>query len=270
MIPTVESFLPDLEPFITGLAGDHISGALTWEALADRVRAFFTPERLERTESVIPGWRQMAASGGRQETLIHVMSVLVALAQCPEYRQAAPESQALLKWIVLFHDVAKIIRPGQRDPTHAFRSAVVTGGALPALGFPLVDGAGDGPGRLNRWADLTAAAVIQRGDELIQDNRRLPGILAGIAQVFGQDTPAALIITTVLLHMSINNLTDWPQAAPLSDTEIPQVIRAPVVPLLEIMMLADSDAWHLFEPDVRVRYRAETRAVFRRVRALVG
>ena len=232
-----------------------------------RVHDFFTPAMLEKTDTVIPGWRTMADQRDG-ETLVHVVSVLTALLCCPEYLQATPDQQALAQWTVLFHDVAKDIRTVRRDPTHGFRSAAITGRALPVLGFATN---GHDATQIAQWAARTHDAVTPHPEtgELIQDNRQLPGIMTGIHRLFGRQTPAAWIIKAVLLHMSFDVVEDWPQTAPLADHEIQQHLDATLLPLLKIMILVDNDAWTLFDPATKQRYRAEVLGTFEHIEALV-
>ncbi len=263
--PTVATHLPDLRPFIDALAHDYASGAFDgWPAFAARVHAYYTPARMDQFERILPGWQQMA-SYRDGITLIHITAALAALFLLPEYRQANPADQELMQWIILFHDLTKRIIPGTKDHTHAFRSAAVAGRQLPQLGFPV-------NGDVASWAAFTLAATIPHADhgEPIHDNRQLPEILAGIDQLFGPNTPAALIIKTVLLHMSISNLHDWPQAAPFTASDIQQYIEPSILPLLKIMMLVDNDAWTLFDPAVKLGYRIETLEIFEHVALLVG
>ena len=135
-------------------------------------------------------------------------------------------------------------------------------------GFPVT---GDYQSGFQAWAQLTEAAsrLDADGIERIQDNRRLPEILAGIDQMFGHNSATALVVKTILLHFSIDTCSDWPQVAPLSDAEISRYIDLEFLPYLEIMMLVDSDAWALFDPDDKAKMRAETLDVFQEVRALV-
>jgi hypothetical protein len=263
-IPHVAHHLPDLLPFVQQLAHDYDRGTLLdWPTMKTRVHEFFTPAMMDKTDAVIPGWRTMAEQRDGV-TLIHVTSVLTALLVCPEYLAATSEQQALAQWIVLFHDVAKDIRVVERDFTHGFRSAALTGRALPQLGF---DSNGDD---IEPWATLTHHAVVAHPEsgEMIQDNRQLPEIMAGIHQHFGRETPAAMVIKAVLLHMSLDVVQDWPQTAPLTDNEIRQYLDAKLLPLLKIMILVDNDAWALFDTVTKQGYRAETLDVFRRIQTL--
>jgi hypothetical protein len=265
-IPQVAHHLPDLLPFIHELARDYTQGALGNEQqIAAHVHAFFTPAMLDNTDAVIPGWRTMAEQRNGV-TLVHVMCVLTALLLCPEYQQATPEQQTLAQWIVLFHDVAKDVRSGKRDHTHGFRSTAIAGRALLQLGFGRTGNQND----IEKWATLTENAIIQHPDsgEMIQDNRRLPEIIAGIRQLFGRETPAALVVKAVLLHMSLDVVQDWPQTAPLTDDAIRQYLDVTLLPLLKIMILADNDAWALFDKATKQRYRTEVLDVFDRIQAL--
>lgn len=265
MFPQLEHYLPELLPFIESLAQDYNAGNMnSWDTASARVHNFFTPATMAQFEGVVPGWGKMA---GYQDgvTLTHVMCVFTALVLCSEYQKATPDQQAILKWAVLFHDLAKEPARGQRDHTHGFRSAGLTGRILPRIGFPLLDANNE---RLETWAKLAETAITSHAEteQPIQDNQKLPEILAGIQALFGENTPAALIVKTVLLHMSVDVLTEWPQAAPLTEVETVRYVDTALLPLLEIMMVVDNDAWAFFDPATKARHRAETLAVFERLR----
>jgi hypothetical protein len=254
--------------FVSGVARDYQAGALdSWEALAGRARAFFTPARMAEFEALVPGWGEMAAYG-EGVTLVHTMCAFVGLLRSPEYRRATPEQQAEMHWILLLHDLAKWVRPGERDNTHPFRSAALAGGILPARGFPVTDEYGQA---YEHWAALAHAAVLVRQEgaktNYIPDNRYLPPILDGVTRLFGMDTPAALIVRTILLHTAVTVIARWPQAAPLTAEEEARYLDAQLLPLLKMMMLADNDGWELFNAANRDAFRAETLAVFDRLEA---
>ncbi len=63
---------------------------------------------------------------------------------------------------------------------------------------------------------------------------------------------------------------EWPNPASLTDAEIPHCIRPALLPLLEGVMLVDSDAWQLFDPASKTKFRHGTLAVFAGVRRLVA
>jgi hypothetical protein len=92
--------------------------------------------------------------------------------------------------------------------------------------------------------------------------------LDGLKRLFGRNTPAALIVEIVLFHMSISVVKAWPQAAPLTETEVNQYLETELLSLLKVMMLVDNDGWSLFEPPVREAYRQETLAVFEELERL--
>jgi hypothetical protein len=264
-IPIPEYYLPELIAQVRDLARQYALGTLvSWERMSEQVQSFFTPARLDQVEASIPGWRAMASLAGGA-TLTHITAVLTALLLCPEYHQARSEQQALMEWIVLFHDLIKRGEPGKRDHVHAFRSAVNAAQALPALGFATTD---DYANVINDWARLTHSAITrpEGATDEIHDNRQLPAILAGIDQLYGRDSPGALVVKGVLLHMSITVVQDWPQAAPLTEAEIEQYVSTPLLPLLQAMMLADSDGWALFDPDRKEQHRRETLARFAAIR----
>ncbi len=260
----VESRLPELMPFIDELRREYESGTLTsWPQMAEKVHAFFSPAMMDKVELTLPGWKEMASYANAQ-TLIHVTSVLTALTLCPEYQHATPHQQALMKWIVLFHDLAKKPYPGKRDHIHGFVSAALTGKALPHLGFTV-----NNPESIDAWASLTASSITKhpKTGEDIHDNSRLPAIMEGIDKIFSVD--AALVIKTVLFHMSIDVVSEWPQAAPLNTAEIRDYIDADLFPLLKIMMLVDNHAWTFFDSKANQHDRAETLAAFAMVQKII-
>ena len=263
-VPPIESLFPELAPFVAGLAQDYASGKYkSWPGFAETVKAFFLPAMMVQIETVIPGWRRMAgyADGA---TLVHVMAALTALRLAPEYQQAAPQQKAIFQWIVLLHDLGKEIHAGARDNIHAFRSGVLAAKALPRLGFRT---AADYPAQVEVWADLANSAVIQDSNKgvLIQDNRKLPEILAGIDRLFGRNTAPALIVKAILFHLSINTIQDWPQAAPLSALETRRYIGAELLPYIRLIMLIDSDAWELFNEEVRRKQRQAVAFAFQAI-----
>jgi hypothetical protein len=267
--PSFDVLLPDLNKSILELIKDFRAGKInSWEELEERVNAFFTPERMDEVESIVPGWRRMASSSDGV-TLVHVMCVFLGLVMLPEFQNLSPEQQQLAKWIVLFHDVEKAHVRGKKDLTHAFRSAVLTAGRLKTLGFITTE---EHESLLDSWSELTASAVtkLDESSDYIQDNHKLPSIVEGIGRMFGENTPATLITEGVLLHMSIDVVEDYPQAAPLRDEEIKRYVNTDLVPLLKIMMLADNEGWVLFYPEDRLKQRNQTLKVFENVERLIS
>jgi hypothetical protein len=269
ILPRLEDHLPDLVDHVRVLAADIETGELQRnDELVQRNRDFYTSGRMAAIESVAPGWQHMAAQADGA-TLHHVTQVLIALHLLPEYRQAAQRLQTLLEWTVLYHDLGKQVTGGQRDALHAFRSATMAVRSLPRLGFP--DRAVD-PDALDHWTRrvLDASVAAPDGKGLIQDNRQLPGILEGLEQLFGAGSAVAVIVQGVMLHQSLNVVPEWPNPGSLAEAEIPRCIRPALLPVLEGLMLADSDAWQLFEPVSKARYRDSTLAAFVAVRRAIG
>lgn len=264
-----EYLLPDLMGFVRTLDSPFTNEKLRSQPEIDqRVAEFFTPELMDAVEAVIPGWKVMAGHNDG-ETLVHVVTALVVLFQCPEYQKANAQDAVLLKWIVLLHDLAKAPIPFKRDSTHGFKSAALAARILPTVGFEVTDAYA---GYIDEWFTLTSNAITTHvaTGEMIQDNSKLPQILAGIDRLFGENTSAALIVKTILLHMSITVVEDWPQLAPLTTAEIRQHVDRRLLSFLQIMMLVDNDAWAFFDPVTKLRYRQETLAVFQRLRRVVG
>lgn len=268
-IPRLEDQLPDLLAFVRTLARQIEGGELQdGDTLAARIGVFYTAEQMAAIEAVAPGWQEMAAYADGT-TLHHVTQVLVALQLLPEYRQASRYLQALMEWSVLYHDLGKQVIAGQRDALHAFRSATMAARALPRLGFVASEAY---PATLEPWSRLVLGASVATpdGKGSMQDNRALPEILRGIEQLFGAGSAVALIVQAALLHQSLNVVPEWPNPGSLTEAQVPECIRPELVPLLEGLMLADSDAWQLFEPDKKARFRESTLAVFATVRQVVA
>jgi hypothetical protein len=269
LIPNLEDRLPELFAFVRALGRQIDAGELQdGDALLLRLREFYTDDRMQTIERVAPGWQAMAAYADRI-TLHHITQVLIALERLPEYRQASPPHQAMMQWIVLFHDLGKQVIGGQRDALHAFRSGAMAARALPDAGFATSD---TYPAEIEPWAArvLDASVDAPDGKGRIPDNRALPEILQGLDRLFGAGSPASLIVQAVMLHQSLNVVPEWPSPCSLNDADVPLCIRPALLPLLEIMMLVDSDAWQLFDPASKAKFRQSTLAVFADVRQRLG
>ncbi len=263
--PAFDDCLSDLNQFILDLVSLYEAGKLrSWGDLEEQVNAFFTPEKMEQMESRVPGWQKMASykSG---VTLTHVTGVFLGLFMLPEFKSLSAERRQLAKWTVLFHDLEKEFTggAGEKDKTHAFRSAVTTARRLPPLGFAI---APEYEREFGPWSRLVLSAIKTSTDSFgtVQDNTKLPVILTGIEKMFGAGTPGALIVKAVLLHMSINVVIEWPQAAPLTDAEIQSYMDGELLPLLKVMMLADNEGWVLFYPE-REEQRQNTLDAFEKI-----
>jgi hypothetical protein len=264
----LEEHLPDLLRFVRMLAGEIEAGELKdGSALGQRCRDFYTADRMRSIEIVAPGWQDMAAYA-EGATLNHITQALIALQMLPEYRQASHHLRTLLEWTVLYHDLGKQAIAGQRDALHAFRSATIAARTLPGIGFPVT---GAYRSALDPWTRLVLGASVAApdGKGCVQDNRALPEILRGIDDLFGPGSPASLIVQAALLHQSLNVVSEWPNPGSLTEAELSLCIRPPLLPLLEAMMLVDSDAWQLFDPISKARFRQSTLAVFAEVRRRV-
>lgn len=234
-----------------------------WEDLEGRARDFFDRSRMDQMESLVPGWRKMA-SYADGITLVHVMCVFLSMYMLPEFLQLSTYQRQLMKWVILFHDIDKFHIRGRKDTMHAFHSGVVTANRLPDLGFSKTDQYAE---LIHSWSEFTTQAFIPgEGDAApTPDNRKLAGILQGIEQLFGRNTPAALIVKTVLLHISLHVDDQYPTPAPLTMEEAQLYIDSELFPLLRVMMLSDNEGWSLFEPETRARQRRDTLAVFEKV-----
>ncbi len=268
-VPVFEDCFPDLNQFIAELVEAYAPGQLTlWDDLDKKVKAFFTPERMEQMESRVPGWKKMASySDGI--TLVHVMCVFLGLVMLPEFRALTLQQKQLAKWIVLFHDVDKFHIRGKKDTMHAFRSGVETTKALPRFGFPTRPHFHE---RISYWGEYTSQAyTLPDGEGTPKpDNRKLPGILIGIDNLFGKDTPAALITKTVLLHISLHIDPFYPTPSTLTDEEIKRYINHNLFPLLKAMMLADNEGWSLFNPETRAQRSIDAMQAFEKIEGMIS
>jgi len=266
--PLFDFHLSYLNKFILELVVAYNEGEIkSWDDLEKRVESFFTPERMNQIESIAPGWKKMASySGG--VTLVHVTCVFLGLFILPEFKSLPFEQGQLAKWIVLFHDIEKETNKGERDQTHGFRSATRAARTLPGLGFGITR---EYEGLIDLWSRLTNSAMIKSGNsaEYIQDNQKLPEIFDGIKKLFGDNTPASLIVKGVLLHMSIDVVGDWPQAAPLTEEEINKYVDRILYPLLKVMNLADSEGWSMFYTEIRRQQRNDTLKAFEKIDEII-
>ena len=124
------------------------------------------------------------ASYGNGLTLVHVTCVFLGLFMLPEFQRMNEKQQQLAKWIALFHDLEKEVHAGRRDRQHGFRSAVSAARSLPKLGFAVTE---EYQELIDAWSELTFSAIkkVEKFSEPIQDNQKLPEILAGIEKMFG-------------------------------------------------------------------------------------
>ena len=267
--PPFEDKLQFLDQFILELVeAYHTEKINSWDELDREVKAFFTPERLDQMEALVPGWKKMASySDGI--TLTHVICVFLGVYIMPEYQALTPEEQQIAKWIVLIHDIDKFHIHGKKDTMHAFRSGVLAAQILPAFGFPITE---KYDGLIEPWSELTRQAFVPGGEAAAPrpDNRKLPEIFMGIDQLFGEGAPAALITKTILLHISLNIDPDYPTPSPLTETELKRFITPKLLPLLRVMMLGDTEGWALFAPADRVRQMKAAREIFQEVEKLIA
>ena len=201
----LKQHLPDLTDFLQCLVRDHRQGKFNdWHDFRDVCNEFYTEDVMQMIDARIPGWINMA-SYLNQKTLIHVTSALVSLLISDEYKQASPHQQALMEWIVLFHDITKKPQHKKKDHIHGFGSAIITVKALPKLGFKTSEVY---QSHYQTWSTVVSNATVydETLQDHIQDNRKLPKIITGIDDMFGMD--ASLIIKGVLFHMSLSVVDD--------------------------------------------------------------
>jgi hypothetical protein len=269
IFPVFDQYFSDLNEFILRLVNVYEKGGMkSWEDLEGQVKAYFTPERMNQMESRVPGWQKMS-SYTDGITLVHVMCVFLGLFMLPEFRSLNTEQKQLAKWIILLHDLDKVHLSGKRDTMHAFRSGVLAANIMTKFGFPTTPKYQE---LIDSWSEYTVQAFRTGAGSPTPkpDNQKLPEILAGIDQLYGKDTPAALITKTVLLHISLDVDPFYDTPAPLTEDEIRRFIDANLLPLLKVMMLSDNEGWSLFESETRARQRRDTLLAFQRFERIIS
>jgi GNAT superfamily N-acetyltransferase len=261
-LPNLHQLLPVLGHFVQGLAWEYQCDRLSAEDLHRAIVEFYSPREMTNIEKIIPGWNEMATYASGQ-TLIHITCMLLAMLASPEYAQASDDDKLLLEWIAVLHDLGKQATERQRDHAHAFRSAAKAAYILPRLGFPVSDRYTQ---VIDGWAERASRAVIVKEEAVIQDNTYLADILDGIDVMFGARSPAARLIQCILLHMSLDTVPDeWPCPAGLDNELAQRWIDQDLLSLLTAVMLADSDAWNLYNLPTKERYRRMTLNYIRRI-----
>ncbi len=267
-IPSFDKQFPDLNQFILKLVDSYHAGKIkSWNDLEEKVHQFFTPQRINEMEDCVPHWRKMASyANGR--TLVHVMCAFLGMFQMPEFQSMSGCQQQMMKWIILLHDLEKESSYDRRDHCHAFRSAITTARLLPTFGFEPTP---DYKTILDPWSEFTSSAMthLEGSLEDYQDNSKIPEIISGIETMFGNQTPGSLIIKAILFHLSVN-MNLWPPPMPLSDEEAQRYFDKDLLPLLEVMNLADGEGWSIFEPSSRDQLRADTLNVFEKLERLIA
>lgn len=267
--PIFDIEFAELNQFILILADDYRNRRLnSWDELDLRVKLFHTPEIMNTIESKAPGWKKMVSySDGI--TLTHVTCVFLGMFMLPEFQALSAEQQQLSKWIILFHDIDKFHIRGKKDTMHAFRSGVIAANIMPGIGFPKSEKYN---GLIRSWSEFTLHAFIIENENSSPkpDNRKLPEILSGIEKLFGSNSHAALIVKTVLLHISLDVDKNYPTPSPLTDSEIIQFIDSNLFPLLKVMMLSDNEGWSLFDPEIRNQQKRDALEAFIKVEKLIS
>ena len=267
--PPFDVEFKELNQFILMLVDEYNSEKIkSWDDLDKKVKAFYTPERMDTIESKASGWKKMA-SYSNGITVTHVTCAFLGMLMLPEFQTLSAEQQQLAKWIILFHDIDKFHLRGKKDTMHAFRSGVVAANIMPGIGFQVTNRYKE---LIHSWNELTNNAFTMEDEKSTQrpDNSRLPEILSGIDRLFGKNTPACLIVKTILLHISLNVDKNYPTPSPLTETETKQFINQDLFPLLRVMMLSDNEGWSMFDPEVRVQQRNDTLRFFAHVESLVN
>lgn len=265
-IPSFDARIPFLDQFVLELVGNYQSGKInSWDELDNAVKGFFTIKRMQEMEGIVPGWNKMA-SYADGVTLVHVMCVFLGLYMMPEFLSMNQTQRQIIKWVILLHDIEKEPRHGKRDHAHAFRSAVTAAKILPSLGFPITS---EYDSLIEDWSEFTRSSLTltENSPDQIQDNRKLPDILLGIETMFGKKSLGALVIKTILFHLSVN-MQLWPPAAPLTDEQVKEYFDPELIQMLRAMNLGDGEGWNMFH-ESRESLRNDTLEAFKRIEQIL-
>ena len=265
--PNFDEQFSFLDQFVFELVDLYRDEAITsWAELDEKVKAFFVQDRMQQMEALVPGWKKMA-SFVEGVTLTHVICVFLGLYRMPEFLRMNEDQKGIMRWVILLHDVEKQPQTGKRDHAHAFRSAAAAARTLPSLGFRVTP---EYDSIIDEWDQFTRTAItkLDNSPDPVQDNSKLSEILIGIERMFGRHTAAALIIKTILFHLSVN-MKEWPPPNPLSPEDVKMYIGRELVPLLRVMNLADNDGWALFDPIVRERQRLDVMQEFEKIEKII-
>ena len=267
--PPFEEKFPEVDQFLLHLQEEFNGGKIqSWDVMDEKVKSFFADGRTKQIETKVPGWKEMASyAGGLTQT--HILCAMLGLYMMPEFHALPAEQRQIAKWIVFLHDTGKIMLNGRGDYFHPFRSGIIAAKALPKLGFVIKDHYNS---LIDQWIEFVGSSKYPhptKVSEHIHDSSRIEEIYTGIHDMFGRDSPAALIIKGVLLHQSIDTVKEWPQTAPLTEEQIRQYVDVSLYPLLRVMHLSDNEGWSMFEPETRALQRKETLEAFANIEALI-
>src|SRR5512141_1223076 len=101
-VPSFDQKFASLHQFILELVDQHRRGKInSWDDLEERVNTFFTTEKMDEMETLVPHWCKMASYTERR-TLVHVMCIFLGLYEMPEFLTMDEDQQQIMKWIILF------------------------------------------------------------------------------------------------------------------------------------------------------------------------
>ena len=267
----LETLVPEFMKLVENAVKKYNSGANENEFKYFILKAAQS-EIMNEVELEIPGWKDMAALRDG-ETLLHIVRALVALMTNPEYQNAPAEEKRNVKWAVILHDLAKkpvdpITGEKIRDAIHPFRSAVLAAKILPNHGFGVTD---QYESTIRSWSKYTHEAItLDEKGRPIHDNGKLPEITDGIEKIFKRNSSASKIVTSILLHQSLNFLKQWPDAAPITDQEIKRYIDDNLLRALGPLVKADSDSWQLFNPEKKANFDQQIKDRITEIKSLIS
>lgn len=263
----IADYLPEFIFFLKQLTTDvKLEKITSWDDFETAINPFYTPEMMQKIETIAPGWLKMASyRDGITQT--HVTAVFVALLLSQEYQSATEEQRILMEWAVLFHDITKVSVKGNHDYVHAYKSAALAGKTLAKLNFQ-TNATQD---EIDTWYDFTYKATLysEEHKETIQDIEKLPQIIARLKQIHNEDAYA--IVLAILLHLAIVTDPVYPILAPMSESDMKMSITEYSIPIMKGLFLADGSGWELFAEDKSfdAQRRIEIHKVFSKIEASI-
>ena len=214
----------------------------------------------------------------------HTILVLWRATQQPLFDQLSLEEQNVLKWTCLLHDLAKRGTPLilGRDHCHAFRSAAAALEVFKHLGILLPTGPSS---KSNQGANQPLESVLRLISESFQPlpeiwrddfrhgkpvvtvmhaHHNLPEIFHNLweLKLAPRDSFVDQIFRLVLFHDSIEALETRPNMINLSEKEKAKYCDQTFYKLMQILHIADNDAYVLFDESHQMRCTREIMSLY--------
>lgn len=182
----------------------------------------------------------------------HIIRFFVQIFHDDDFKNLQENTKNLILWTSLLHDIGKrgfpYIQNSDRDPFHSFTSGAL---ALKIISryvkIEKID-------KINALSDFIKNAFIIKTDinnNSLEycDTSKLDQILCDLEIIFKRNTDLYLMIKLILLHQSLDVISDYPPMAPLSEEQVCNYCDIEFIKLLKILCVADSTSYHLNSPE---------------------